>query len=63
MAKILTAIGIVLAFEGLVFALAPGRLEEVLRMLAQMPVETRRLMGLAALASGVALLWGARVLG
>ncbi|MEM1129918.1 MAG: DUF2065 domain-containing protein [Pseudomonadota bacterium] len=60
--KALTVIGIVLAFEGLIFALAPGRLENALRLLAEMPLEARRLLGLATLAVGVLLLWGGRML-
>ncbi len=63
MALVLLAIGLVLCVEGLVFALAPSRLEDLLRVLADLPVETRRLMGLAALAVGVLLVWLARQLG
>lgn len=51
------AIGAVLIFEGLVFALAPQRLDEVMALLARMPVDIRRLVGLATLAAGVGLLW------
>ncbi len=63
MATILLAIGLVLCIEGLVFALAPSRLEDVLDMLRNMPVETRRLIGLGALAIGVVLVWLAKSLG
>ncbi len=50
----------VLVFEGLVFALAPSRLEDLLRVLSQIPVETRRLIGLAALVLGAVLVsWAA----
>ncbi|NYS25552.1 DUF2065 domain-containing protein [Rhodobacteraceae bacterium 2376] len=55
MQTIVLALGLVLIIEGLVFALAPSRIDELLRMLAQMPVETRRLIGLTALALGAAL--------
>ena len=57
---ILLGIGLVLVFEGLVFALAPSRLEELVRVIAEIPVETRRTMGLAAVAIGVLLIWLAR---
>ena len=57
MKTLLTASGFVLVFEGLVLALAPGRLEDAVRLLMQLPVETRRLLGLIGLAAGVALLW------
>jgi uncharacterized protein YjeT (DUF2065 family) len=45
----------VLVIEGLVFALAPSRLEDLLRLLASIPVETRRLIGFAAIALGAVL--------
>lgn len=63
MSWILLAIGLVLCVEGLVFALAPSRLEDVLEALRQIPPETRRLIGLGALALGVALIWVAKLLG
>ncbi len=56
MATVLLAIGLVLVVEGLVFALAPSRLEDILDALRQMPVETRRLIGMVALTSGVILI-------
>ncbi len=63
MSTILYAIGLVLVVEGLVFALAPSRLDEVLELLRRLPSDTRRLMGLAALAVGVLLVWLSRILG
>ncbi|MFZ1728464.1 MAG: DUF2065 family protein [Albidovulum sp.] len=54
---LLLAIGMVLSLEGLVLALAPSRIDRLLDLLRQMPVETRRNLGLAALALGVALIW------
>jgi uncharacterized protein YjeT (DUF2065 family) len=54
---LLLGIGLVLIIEGLVFALAPSRLEEVLEMLRQMPVEARRLIGLGAVTLGLFFLW------
>jgi len=62
-ATIILAVGLVLCVEGLVFALAPSRLEDVLDALRKMPPETRRLIGLAALAAGVFLIWLARSVG
>ena len=56
-ALLLLAIGLVLSLEGLVLALAPSRIDRLLDLLRQMPVETRRNLGLAALALGVALIW------
>lgn len=57
------AAGFVLVFEGLIFALLPRRLDDLAAFLAQIPVDTRRLLGLAALAVGVLLLWLARGVG
>ncbi|MGY6635415.1 MAG: DUF2065 domain-containing protein [Alkalilacustris sp.] len=63
MSLILLAIGLVLVVEGLVFALAPSRLEELVALIARLPVETRRLIGLLALTLGVGLIWIARLMG
>ncbi|MFT6933313.1 MAG: hypothetical protein ACJAXT_002021, partial [Paracoccaceae bacterium] len=52
LSAILWGAGLVLVIEGLVFALAPSRLEDLLRVLADIPVETRRLIGFAALCVG-----------
>ena len=60
MNTIIMAIGLVLVVEGLVFALAPSRLEDVLEALKNMAPERRRLIGLAALSIGVVLVWLAK---
>lgn len=57
MALILWLIGAACVIEGLVLALAPSRVEDALELLRRLPVETRRLLGLAALGLGVALIW------
>jgi uncharacterized protein len=49
--------GLVLIIEGLVFALAPSRLEDVLEMLRRLPIEARRVIGLGAVTVGLFLLW------
>ncbi|MEM6385283.1 MAG: DUF2065 domain-containing protein [Pseudomonadota bacterium] len=54
---ILLGIGLVLVFEGLVLALLPNRLEELIKMLDDIPLETRRLIGLGAVSLGVFLVW------
>jgi len=59
---VLLGLGLVLVFEGLVFALAPSRLEELVRIIAEMPLETRRALGLVAVAIGVILVWIARAI-
>lgn len=60
MELVLLGLGLVLVFEGLVFALAPSRLEELVKLIAEIPTDTRRTIGLAAIAIGVALVWLAR---
>lgn len=62
MSMVLLAIGLVLVVEGLVFALAPSRLEEALDLLRRMSPEARRLLGLGAVATGVLLIWLAQSL-
>lgn len=59
-ALILLAIGLVLTLEGLVLALAPSRIDELLELIRRMPVEMRRNLGLGAVALGLALIWLAR---
>ena len=60
---ILLAIGLVLVIEGLAFALAPSRFEDLLALLAAMSQDRRRMIGLIAVALGVAIIWLARSLG
>lgn len=57
------ALGLVLIVEGLVYALAPGIIDRMLEAMRAMPLEARRLMGLVAMATGLALVWLAKMLG
>ena len=57
---IVFGIGLVLVIEGLVFALAPSRLDDLVAMMAAMSRDQRRLVGLLALALGVVLVWLSR---
>ncbi len=63
MSVILLGLGLVLVIEGLVFALAPSRLEELVKLIAETPIETRRTVGLIAVAIGVVLVWLAKSFG
>ena len=54
------ALGLVLIVEGLAYALAPSLIERLLEALKTMPIETRRMMGLVTLATGVILVWIAK---
>ncbi|RYH98063.1 MAG: DUF2065 domain-containing protein [Acetobacteraceae bacterium] len=59
MSHIVLALGLVLAVEGLVLALAPRRIEDALRLITSLGLDQRRTIGLVALALGVALVWSA----
>ncbi|MGV6812383.1 MAG: DUF2065 domain-containing protein [Brevirhabdus sp.] len=56
-ATLLAALGLMLFFEGLVFALAPFRLEDIVKAIRDMPVATRRGIGLVAMVIGVVIVW------
>lgn len=56
-AHVLLGVGLVLVVEGLVFALAPSRLEDILEAIAELSVESRRMIGLGAVFAGVVLVW------
>lgn len=57
---LLLGLGLVAIIEGLVLALASGRLRELLETIERMDVERRRLLGLVAVACGTVLVWLAR---
>jgi uncharacterized protein len=63
MAVFVLAIGLVLVLEGLAFALAPSRMEDLLALIAAMPKERRRMLGLLTVAVGVLVIWLARSAG
>lgn len=63
MGFVVLALGLVLAVEGLAFALAPSRMDQIVAMIAAIPPERRRMIGLAMLAAGVGLVWLARSMG
>lgn len=63
MSILLLAIGLVMIFEGLVYALAPSLLERMLEMLRQMPPEAVRQIGALIVVGGLILVWVAFQLG
>ena len=63
MAFILLALGLVFLIEGLVYALAPSFVEQLLAALRSMPMDQRRIMGVFAMVIGALLVWCARALG
>lgn len=50
----------VLVIEGLVYALAPHLVEQLLEALRQLTLEQRRILGMLAVVSGLIVLWVAR---
>ena len=57
MSWLFLGLGLALVFEGLIFALLPGRLENILATIPTMSRDRRRVVGLVAIAFGVALVW------
>ena len=60
---LILGLGLVLLIEGLVYALAPSLIDEMLAILRALTIEQRRLAGLAAMALGTLCVWGAVQLG
>ncbi|MCC1481319.1 DUF2065 family protein [Roseibaca sp. Y0-43] len=56
LSTVVLALGLVLVLEGLVFALAPSRIEDLLRALSDLPEGARRLIGALALVLGGGLI-------
>ncbi len=63
MEYLLFGLGFALVLEGLVYALAPHLVEDLLAALRALPPETRRLLGLVAISIGAVFLWVASALG
>ena len=63
MTLVLLALGSVLIFEGLVYALAPSFLEQMLEMLRRIPEAALRQLGALAVVVGLILVWLAFQLG
>ncbi len=63
MSLLLLAIGMVMIFEGLVYALAPSLLERMLEVLRAMPEGAVRQIGALVLVAGLILVWAAFQIG
>ena len=63
MSLVLLALGSVLIFEGLVYALAPSLLEQMLEMLRRIPEAALRQLGALVVVVGLLLVWLAFQLG
>mgnify|MGYP003933172321 CR=1 FL=1 len=60
MKEFVLAIGLVFVIEGLLYAIAPGRLKELAQVAARFSEDTLRNSGLAAIGVGVLIVWVAR---
>lgn len=60
---ILLAIGLVLIVEGLVYALAPGVIEDLLDAIRRLSIENRRQLGLIVIAFGAIFVWVSTLVG
>jgi uncharacterized protein YjeT (DUF2065 family) len=54
---LILGLGLLLFFEGLIYALFPKIVEQLLEALRDTPFEARRLIGLLSMLSGVGLFW------
>lgn len=63
MEYLLLGLGLALMLEGLLYALAPGLVEQLLEALRALPQEQRRMLGLGAIALGLTLTWLAMQIG
>lgn len=63
MSEFVMALGFVLVIEGLLYALVPGQLKQMLSMLLGTPDDQLRYVGLAAMTIGVLIVWAARSFG
>lgn len=60
MRDLITAIGLVLVIEGLLYALNPAWLKRMFAMAADVPDETLRAGGAAAIVAGFMIVWAVR---
>lgn len=60
MKELILALGLVAVIEGLVLALVPLRFDDLLKALSEIPMQTRRNIGLGAVAFGVLIIWLSR---
>lgn len=60
MTDLLTAIALMIALEGILYALFPGGMQAMMRVAIAQPPASLRLAGLLAAAVGVLLVWWIR---
>ncbi len=60
MKDFLVALGLVLAIEGIIFALMPGLAKEAMKHAAETPSDRMRLVGIVSAIFGVGVIWFVR---
>lgn len=55
--KLIIGLGVAAVLEGAVLALAPNRLEDLIKIIASIKLETRRWMGLSIASFGMLIIW------
>ena len=60
MSELISAVGLVLVIEGLVWAAFPNAALRMLKAAANVPDQTLRVIGVSVLAAGVLLVWLAK---
>jgi hypothetical protein len=60
MTELLTAIALLFAIEGLLFAAFPGAMRQAMRDAAETPERVLRMLGLGCAVFGVFLVWASR---
>lgn len=60
MNELITAIGLVLAIEGTLYAISPGGMKSMMRSALETPDHILRYYGLVVLALGVLIVWFVR---
>jgi uncharacterized protein len=55
--NVLTALGLVLVIEGLLYALVPAKLKAMMVSVQKLSDDQLRIAGVAAMATGVAAVW------
>lgn len=55
--EVLTALGLVLVIEGLLYALVPSHLKAMMQTVQKLSDDQLRMGGVAAMAIGVAVVW------
>lgn len=59
---IVQVVGLIFVLEGLIYAVAPNAMKRIVAELPKLSDDQLRIMGVAALAGGVGIVWLAKVL-